>query len=85
MVEIIPVMLFILGWHPDRPGDLQFTREQIVFVSQQDCEEEGARRALRMTEAESGERGFRYEHRCVPIPAMEEFDAAYEKLAPPRP
>ncbi|MHA7818515.1 MAG: hypothetical protein ACX930_02585 [Erythrobacter sp.] len=80
MIEIIPVMLFILGWHPDRPGEIDLQRPQIVFVSMDECEAHGAAMAKRMTEAASDQSGARFEHRCMEIPSSEEFDAAFKQL-----
>lgn len=81
MVELVPVLLFILGWHPDQPGEIDFQRPEIVFLSVQECEEAGARMAQRMTEAAKDKSGARYEHRCVELPPREEFDAAYEEYS----
>ena len=85
MIEIVPMMLFILGWHPDRPGEIDFQRPEIVFTSADECEEAGAKMAQRMTEAASDKSGARYEHRCVAFPSREEFEAALKKRDLPRP
>lgn len=39
MIEFVPIMLFILGWHPDRPGDISFERSTVLFTSVAECEE----------------------------------------------
>ncbi|MEM6585466.1 MAG: hypothetical protein AAF692_06900 [Pseudomonadota bacterium] len=80
MIEFIPVMLFLLGWHPDRPGDVQLERPELLFVSLAACEEAGAKMAAERTEAARGQTDTRYEFRCLPIPGREEFDEAFEQL-----
>ncbi len=78
MIEIVPVMLFILGWHPDEPGEIDFQRVEVIFTSPEKCEAEGAKIASRMTLAASDKSGATYQHRCMDIPAVEEFEAAYD-------
>ena len=84
MVEFIPIMLFILGWHPDKPGEVSFERPEVLFVSPAACEEAGAAMAKRMTEAASEKSGATYEHRCMPIPSNDEFEAVFKQLRKPR-
>lgn len=79
MIEVIPVMLFILGWHPDRPGEIDLQRPEIVFLSTEQCEAAGAQMAARMTEAARDKSGARYEHRCMDIPSLAEFEAAFDQ------
>lgn len=76
MIEIIPVMLFILGWHPDKPGEIDLQRPEIVFTSVEDCELAGTKMAAKMNAAAQGQSGARYEFRCMTIPGHEEFEAA---------
>ncbi|MBH5322416.1 hypothetical protein [Aurantiacibacter sediminis] len=80
MIEVIPMMLFILGWHPDQPGQIDLQRPEIIFLSLEECEAEGARMAARMTEAARGQSDVRYEHRCMALPQEEEFETAFEQL-----
>jgi len=80
MIEIVPVMLFILGSHPDRPGKLDLQRPEVVFTSMDDCEEAGAKIAERMVQAASDKSGANYEHRCMAVPSAEEFEAAFKQL-----
>lgn len=83
MIEVIPVMLFILGWHPDRPGEIDFRRVETVFLSMEQCEQAGSSLAEDLTTAVAEEGGMRFQHRCVEIPAREEFDEAFEQLEAP--
>lgn len=80
MEFIAPFMLFILGWHPERPGELDLQRPEIVFLSVEECEAAGEEMAARMTEAASGQSGARYEHRCMTFPAIEEVEKAFEPV-----
>lgn len=80
MIEVIPVMLFILGWHPDRPGDISLERPAMLFETIEQCEEAGVKVAARMTKAAQDKSGARYEHRCMTIPARGEFDEMFEQL-----
>lgn len=79
MIELIPVMLFILGWHPDRPGEIELQRPELLFASVEECEATGADLAARMMSDlsgdASGKSGMRYEARCMPLPSEDEFDA----------
>ncbi|MGB3472699.1 MAG: hypothetical protein WBA51_17930 [Erythrobacter sp.] len=79
MIEIVPVMLFILGWHPDRQGEIDLQRPEVVFTSMEECEAAGAKMAARMTQAAADKSGAKYEHRCMTLPARQEFEAAYEQ------
>lgn len=78
MIEIIPVMLFILGWHPDRPGEIDLQRPEVVFTSVEDCEQVGTKMAATMNAAAQGQSGARYEFRCMTIPSLEDFEAALQ-------
>lgn len=78
MELVVPIMLFILGWHPERPGELDLQRPEMVFLSIEECEAAGAKMAARMTEVASRKSGARYEHRCVKFPSAEELDRAFE-------
>lgn len=78
-----PVMLFILGWHPDRAGEPDIQRPEILFASVETCEEAGAEMAERMTVAASDKSGARYEHRCILAPSPAEYEAAWRERNKP--
>lgn len=80
MIEVLPYILVILGWHPDKPGEISFERPEIVFTSVERCEESGAQMATRMTESARDKSGAIYQHRCMAFPSREELDAAFEQL-----
>jgi hypothetical protein len=80
MIEVVPFMLFILGWHPDRPGEIDLERPEIVYLSKEECEAQGARIAAAMTKSASDKSGANYTHRCVEMPSREEFDKAFKAL-----
>ncbi|WP_209347796.1 hypothetical protein [Pontixanthobacter sp. CEM42] len=80
MIEIIPVMLFILGWHPDKPGEIDLQRPEVVFMSMTECETAGKTMADRMTEAAADKSGARYQFRCVTIPDQSEFEKAFRDM-----
>ncbi len=80
MIELVPVMLFILGWHPDRPGEIDLQRPETLFVSTAECEDAGAKLAGRMSEVARAKDGAIYEHRCVEIPPVSEFETLFEQL-----
>ncbi|MEM7688317.1 MAG: hypothetical protein AAF291_04780 [Pseudomonadota bacterium] len=80
MIEFVPVMLFILGWHPDRPGDISFERPTMLFTTLAECEETGAKIAERMSAGARDKSGARYDHRCLPVPAKSEFEEAIQQL-----
>ena len=83
MIEIVPVMLFILGWHPDKPGEIDFQRVEVIFTSTEECDAAGAKIASRMTVAAADKSGATYQHRCTDIPAEAEFEAAFSKYGSP--
>ncbi|MEM9500907.1 MAG: hypothetical protein AAF941_03570 [Pseudomonadota bacterium] len=75
MIEFVPVMLFILGWHPDRPGEIDLQRPGVLFASMEDCERDGAKMAARMTLTAADKSGANYKHQCLAFPARDEIDA----------
>lgn len=81
MIEVIPIMLFILGWHPDRPGEIDLQRPEIIFTSVEECETAGQKMAAQMTAAAADKSGARYEARCMAIPASSEFEEAYKPMS----
>ncbi|GMN01298.1 hypothetical protein [Erythrobacter sp. MTPC3] len=83
MVEFIPVMLFILGWHPDRPGELDLQRPEILFASVEECMAEGSKMAAAMTAAASDKSGAQYQARCMPVPSSQEFENAWQDAIKP--
>ena len=85
MVELIPYMLIILGWHPDRPGDIDLQRPGIVFASEGDCSGVGDDLAAKMTLAAADKSGARYTHRCLAVPGADEFDAMLAEHMTDRP
>lgn len=83
MEFITPFMLFILGWHPDRPGEIDLQRPEVLFTSQEECEKAGRTMAERMTAAASTQSGARYEFRCLQTPDPKEFHEAFEADSEP--
>ncbi|MEL6530728.1 MAG: hypothetical protein AAFQ27_12265 [Pseudomonadota bacterium] len=79
MIEVFPVMLFILGWHPDKPAQTDLQRPEIIFLSMEECERDGAQMAQRMTEAAANASGMVYQHRCFDLPAEKEFEDAFAR------
>lgn len=77
MIEIIPYMLIILGFHPDHPDEVGIERPQFLFVSKQECDEAGVRMTDRMNEAAADKSGARYEFRCLETPAPTEYEDAF--------
>lgn len=71
LIEFIPVMLFILGWNPENPGEIDLQRQAVLFASLEACETEGAKIAQRLSAEDSG---TRYEARCVEFPDRSEMD-----------
>lgn len=79
MIEVFPVMLLILGWQPDKPGEIDLQRPEVIFFSMEDCERDGALMAERMTKAAADKSGAIYQHRCFEFPSDEEFEAAAKR------
>ena len=85
MDELIPFMLIILGWLPEQPQDIDVQRIEVVYLTQQDCERDGAAIAARMRLAAVDKSGAQYSHRCLKAPAPEELDEAFERaMSAPR-
>ena len=80
MVEVIPIMLLIIGWLPDAPGEIGLERPELVFESVEACEAIGAKMAARMTEAARDKSGALYEHRCLPVPNADEYEKLFEQM-----
>ncbi|MEM8726234.1 MAG: hypothetical protein AAGE86_12000 [Pseudomonadota bacterium] len=84
MEFITPFMLFILGWHPDRPGELDLQRPEVIFTSEEDCLAAGKKMAERMSSIAATQSGARYEFRCMPIPDAKEFSEAFGDKSEPK-
>jgi len=80
VVEFIPFMLIILGWHPDRPGEISLERPEILFASIEMCQATGEKMAADRTKSLSEKSGALYEFRCLPIPSSHELEDSFEQL-----
>lgn len=78
MIEIVPIMLFLLGWHPDHAGAPELQRVPVVYGSLEACEEAGAKMAADMTQAASESTGMRYSHHCQTLPPDQEFRELFD-------
>ena len=74
MVEIVPFMLFILGWNPDAPDQVQLERVKVVFENQEDCDQLGSEMVRTLTERESAVSGRLFAYRCMEVPSRVEFE-----------
>ncbi len=78
MVELIPFLLFLLEWHPDRPHDITVTRIEQVFPDEETCELEGLHiysEAMLFNDVE----GKEFDFSCQPMPSREEMDEMIER------
>lgn len=76
LIEFIPVMLFILGWSPDAPGDVEIQRRAMLFASIEECEAEGAKVVAQMA---AQDMQMQYKASCIEIPARDEFDELFKR------
>ncbi|MEM1051345.1 MAG: hypothetical protein AAGI28_04545 [Pseudomonadota bacterium] len=84
LIEFIPIMLFLLGTHPDRPGEVELMRHPALYASMEDCEAQGARLAAEKTAIEGEASGNQYSARCVIFPDREEYSALLKRTFPDR-
>ncbi len=78
MVELIPFLLLLLEWHPDRPHDITVTRVEQVFPDEESCELEGLHRyseAMLFNE----EDGKEFDYTCQPLPSQAEIEEMIER------
>ncbi len=84
MVELIPIMLFILGYDPETPDVIYFERVPIIFADVAACEADATARIAEMQAESARRQHVTYSFECVPLPEREEFDAMLERLTPER-
>lgn len=75
MIEIIPFMLFLIEWHPDRPGEFDLQRQPMVFRALDECEIRGNELALERNITSVD--GKQYQFACAEIPKSEEIRDAF--------
>lgn len=80
MVEFVPFLLIILGWHPDTPQDIDLERPEMLFESVEACRDAGAKLAKEMTAAAREKGGEVYEFHCLRAPSGREFDEAFKQI-----
>ncbi|WP_017671850.1 hypothetical protein [Blastomonas sp. AAP53] len=73
MIELVPYMLMLAWASPGEPGRIQIERVAQVFASQADCE-----KAAAVHVAAARREGVT--HRCMAIPARDEFDRLFAEL-----
>ncbi len=79
MTDFLPVMLFILAWHPSDPGVIKLEREKVLFGSIEECEREGAKIVAERAAGPDGRIGIQFEHRCIVAPIEREYREALER------
>ncbi|KEO91613.1 hypothetical protein EH31_02780 [Erythrobacter longus] len=75
-------MLFLIGIHPDRPGDVELVRHAALYASMEDCEADGAKLAAQRTETQSESSGVQYTARCIVFPDREEYSELLKRTHP---
>lgn len=82
MVEIIPFLLFLLEWSPDRPADIVLTRHEVVYIDEAACNAAGHQMMAEATNQEiddAAAEGRQRSFSCQPLPPREEFNAMMER------
>lgn len=87
MVEFLPFLLILLGWNPASPGETMVL-ERVLQADGDECVAEGE--AWLRGEARAGgdssgrlaglPDGADYRYFCIPMPSVEDYDRAFEKL-----
>ncbi|WP_298304746.1 hypothetical protein [uncultured Erythrobacter sp.] len=78
MVEWIPWLLILVGWHQDTPDNQSVVKIEVA-VDQEECEAIGARY---LGEGEGSDRlsdRYQYRYLCAPMPDRASFNAAVER------
>jgi len=84
MIEIIPIMLFLIEWNPDKPGGLEVQRQTGLYASVEACEDAGKQITAQKNAARSehGDGGGRdrpsYKYSCQKMPEYSEFQNLIE-------
>ncbi len=79
LIEFVPVMLFILGWSPDDPSQIDLQRHPVLFASIEACERASAGILADYTEVTpDGVTPRQFVARCVKFPEEAEVDALFE-------
>jgi hypothetical protein len=79
VVEFIPYILIVIGWHPDHPGKFELYRRLVVH-SQAECDLIGDDTVESHKQYEDLGGGVKYTYFCIPAPSSEEQDAAWKAL-----
>lgn len=75
MIEFVPVMLFILGWSPDDPSQIDLHRHPALFASIEDCQAASAGILADYAEVTTDDAAPRqFTARCVEFPKRSEMD-----------
>ena len=78
MIDWIPWLLIITGWHPDSPHERHVVKVEVV-VDYDECDAIGTG-FVRSHDASQSEGGpHHYQFFCAPLPDSESFDAAIER------
>lgn len=80
MVELIPFMLILTGWHPDHAGMLQTERFPALFETEAECRMHGENAVEGRQMYALEHQGWRYQYACMPVPAAEEYSRLFDDL-----
>ncbi len=80
MEQILVYMLVVVSWSGGTETP-RIERVQQLFTTQAACEAEG-RRALERVKADEKIQGQRAAYECLPVPDMQEYDAAFADAQP---
>lgn len=78
---IIPFMLIIVQWHPDHAGELVVERQPVLYMHEAECEQAGLDYVEQNGVKGTNQGGARFVYKCMPVPQVEEYEAAFEKPA----
>ena len=83
MIEWVPWLLILIGWHPDSPHEQHVVKVEVV-VDYAECEDIGERylEAHDASQPDGGPHHYRFF--CDRLPDRESFDAAMERMGEQR-
>ncbi|EAQ30372.1 hypothetical protein NAP1_06330 [Erythrobacter sp. NAP1] len=83
MIEIVPLMLFLLAIPDDGPGEIELTRYPALFETEEECRDFGER-VVRARVTIEHENATLFQIFCEPVPDREEFAKLFDTLSEKR-
>ena len=81
MIELVPIMLFLLGVSPEHPGEAVMKRVPVIYASEAECAEAGKEMVERHEMYREFFANAEFTYQCMPVPKSEEYDELFQRDA----